>query len=144
MLTVLIVDSFSQYRQELADLFGSQPDFALLGEASSLGEAMEKVAGLQPQLVLLGDQLPDCNSVDAAQTILLQVPKANIIFLTDQADDERLFAAIRAGAKGYLLKDLAHAQLLAALRSIQQGQAPISRSVSVVWSIVGLRSNDCW
>lgn len=129
MNSVLIVESQAGYRQELVNLFNSQSDFVLLGATASLREAANVVARLYPDLVLLDYHLPDATGPDAAQTLLLLCPQAYIIFLADRDENGDLFAALRSGAKGYLLKGLLGPKLLASLRSISNGQAPLSRSM---------------
>jgi len=130
MRTVLIVERDQNCRQSLAGLFNSQPDFALVGEVGSLADSVSLVAQYKPELVLLDEQLPDSSGPDAAQAILFQAPETIIVFLSEKNDDDNLFAAVRAGAKGYLLKDLLPDPFLAALRGLDQGQAPISRRMA--------------
>jgi len=129
MISVFIIDADDQYREGLVHLFRSQPDFELLGAAASLDEAGEQAASLVPELVLLDDHLLVESSQEAAEAILNNIPRTTIVLLSEQADDDRLFAALGAGAKGYLLKSLDSSSLLAALRGLTQGQAPISRAM---------------
>ncbi len=130
MRTVLIVESDESCRHSLIRLFNSQPDFKLIGAVSSLADSVSLVARYNPELVLLDELLPDSSGPDAAQVILFQAPQTVIVFLSEKSDDESLFAAVRAGAKGYLLKGLPPAPFLAALRGLDTGQAPISRSMT--------------
>jgi len=129
-IKMLIVDDHVLFRQGLVSLFNHQPDFRVVGEAGSVGEAIESAIQLGPDLILMDFSLPDGTGVEAAQAILEKLPHTNIVFLTMHEDDERLFSAIRSGAKGYLLKNLPVAKLLASLRALQQGQAPISREMT--------------
>jgi DNA-binding NarL/FixJ family response regulator len=130
MRTVLIVESDPNCRQSMARLFSSQPDFLLVGEAGTLADSVRLVAKYNPELVLLDEKLPDSSGPDAAQAILFQAPQTDIVFLSKKNDDESLYAAVRAGAKGYLLKGLPPAPFLAALRGLELGQAPISRRMA--------------
>jgi DNA-binding NarL/FixJ family response regulator len=130
MRTVLIVERDQNCRQSLAGLFNSQPDFELVGEVGSLADSVSLVAEYKPDLVLLDEQLPDSSGPDAAQAILFQAPETIIVFLSEKNDDDNLFAAVRAGAKGYLLKGLPPDPFLAALRGLDHGQAPISRRMA--------------
>lgn len=130
MRKVLIVERDQNCRQSLARLFNSQPDFELVGEVGSLADSVSLVAQYKPELVLLDEQLPDSSGPDAAQAILFQAPETIIVFLSETNGDDNLFAAVRAGAKGYLPKSLPPDPFLAALRGLEQGQAPISRRMA--------------
>jgi two-component system NarL family response regulator len=127
---MLIVDDHVLFRQGLVSLFTQQPDFEVIGESGSVGEAIEAARRLKPDLILMDFSLPDGSGVEATQAILKARPETTIIFLTMHEDDERLFSAIRSGAKGYLLKNLPVSKLLASLRATKQGQAPISREMA--------------
>lgn len=129
-IKMLIVDDHVLFRQGLVSLFTEQPDFEVVGESGSVGEAIEAARRLKPDLILMDFSLPDGTGVEATRAILKVRPETNIIFLTMHEDDERLFSAIRSGAKGYLVKNLPVAKLLASLRAIKQGQAPISREMA--------------
>jgi two-component system NarL family response regulator len=130
MLNLLIVDDHILFREGLASLFKAQPDFAVLGEAGNVREAIEKARSLKPDLILMDFSLPDGTGLDATEVILAEMPQVKIVFLTMHEDDERLFAAIQAGAKGYLLKNIPVTKLLLALRGIERGEAPLSRSMT--------------
>jgi DNA-binding NarL/FixJ family response regulator len=129
MLSVLILDSQHDYRQWLLDLLSNQRDFEVVGVASTLVDGLELVSRLAPELVLLDFNLPDGDSIIAAREIIAVRPQAKVVFLTENSADEKLLAAIQSGAKGYLLKSLNGSQLLASLRGLNLGQAPISRSM---------------
>jgi DNA-binding NarL/FixJ family response regulator len=129
-IKMLIVDDHVLFRQGLVSLFNHQPDFEVIGEAGNVNEAIEAAERLKPNLILMDFSLPDGTGVEATQTILRTQPNTNIVFLTMHEDDERLFSAIRSGAKGYLLKNLPVAKLLASLRALEHGQAPISREMT--------------
>ena len=128
-MKVLIVDDHVLFRQGLVSLLQSEPDFQVVGQAGSVQEAVVKAANLRPDMILMDFSLPDGNGVDATRTILAEVPNSKIIFLTVHADDERLIEAVRCGAKGYLLKNVPIKQLIQALKSAQEGEAAISRSM---------------
>lgn len=130
MIDILIVDDHVLFREGLASLFRAQPDFRVLGEAGNVREAIEKARELKPQLVLMDFSLPDGTGLDATSEILANQPGTQIVFLTMHEDDERLIDAIRSGAIGYLLKNLPVNKLLASLRGISRGEAPISRTMT--------------
>lgn len=127
MFSVLIVDSNNDFRNHLVGLLDGQPDFKVAGDYGHLSVALNMAEQIYPDLVLMDFNLPDGDSLQAAKDIQARCPQAAIVFLSDKSDDKRLIAAIRSGAKGYLLKSLAAPQLLASLRGLRIGQAPISR-----------------
>ncbi len=129
MFSVLIVDSNNDFRNHLVGLLDGQPDFKVAGDYGHLSVALNMAEQIYPDLVLMDFNLPDGDSLQAAKDIQARCPQAAIVFLSDKSDDERLIAAIRSGAKGYLLKSLAAPQLLASLRGLRIGQAPISRTM---------------
>ncbi len=129
-MRILLVDDHTLFREGLASLFRSQPDLAVVGEAGSTSEAIVKARELKPDLVLMDFSLPDGDGTQATRAILADRPETMIVFLTVHDGDDRLFAAIRCGAKGYLLKNLASAKLLSALRALERDEAAISRNMT--------------
>lgn len=130
MITVLIVDDHVLFREGLVNLLNTQPDIRVVGQAGSVREAIEKIPKHNPELILMDVTLPDGTGLDATQAILAKQPDAKIIFLTVHEDDDRLFAAIRCGAKGYLLKNVPVAKLLAFLRGVSRGEAAITPAMT--------------
>ena len=130
MFRLLIVDDHVLFREGLASLFRAQPDFEVLGEAGNVREAVTLAKKLKPEIILMDFSLPDGTGLDATNEILRLLPAVQIVFLTMHEDDERLFAAIRSGAKGYLLKNSPVNNLLAALRGLADGAAPISNQLT--------------
>lgn len=128
-MKVLIVDDHVLFRQGLVSLLQSELDFQVVGQAGSAREAVAKAADLRPDMILMDFSLPDSSGVDATRMILAEIPDCKIIFLTVHAEDERLIEAVRCGAKGYMLKNVPIKQLIQALKSAQEGQAAISRSM---------------
>ena len=104
MKRILIVDDHALFRSGLEGLFNSQPDFTVVGEAGNIKEAIQKAQELQPDLVIMDLGLPDGSGLEAMDKILLKVPHTKIVFLTIYDEDQTAFAAIRHGAKGFLLK----------------------------------------
>lgn len=129
MTRILIVDDHHVFREGLVSIFRRQSDFEIVGEAASVAEAIEAAIKIQPELILMDFNLPDGTGLDATKAILGQYPKINIIFLTINEDDEKLLAAIRSGAKGYLLKNIGIPDLLASLRGLERGEAALSRKM---------------
>ena len=129
-MKVLIVDDHVLFREGLVSLLSSDPAFCVVGQASSVREAIEQARKLKPDLILMDFSLPDGDGAEASAAILQELPGCNIIFLTMHDADEKLFAAIRSGAKGYLLKNVPVSQLLLALRSVEKGEVAISRGMT--------------
>ena len=86
---------------------------------------------VQPDMILMDFSLPDGTGADATRQILAEAPNCRIVFLTMSEEDENLFDAIRAGAKGYLLKNMSPGKLVVALRSVQNGESALSRSMTM-------------
>jgi two-component system NarL family response regulator len=126
-MRILIVDDHILFREGLTGLLRSQPDMDVVGECGTVHEAIEQARQIKPAVVLMDFSLPDGTGLEATRAILADHPETSIIFLTVHDNDERLIAAMRAGAKGYLLKNLSVSKLLASLRALERGEAAISR-----------------
>jgi DNA-binding NarL/FixJ family response regulator len=127
---ILIVDDHILFREGLVGLLKNQPDFDVVGEAGTVSDACNKALDLQPNIILMDFSLPDGTGAEAAEKILATHPEINIVFLTVHETDDMLFASIRSGAKGYLLKNLPVSKLLEALRGLSRGEAPLSRQMT--------------
>lgn len=125
---ILLVDDHVLFRDGLVSLLDAQPDMKVVGGAGSVQEAIEMNRALKPNLVLMDFGLPDGTGLDATKIILDESPTTTIVFLTVADDDERLFAAIRAGAMGYLFKSVRATELVKTLRGVVQGEAGVSRA----------------
>lgn len=125
-MRILLVDDHVLFREGLRGLLAAQPDIDVVGEAGAVSEAVALAQKLQPDLILMDFSLPDGTGLEATQAILAAQPRAKIVFLTFHEDDERLFAALRSGAKGYLLKNVSTAKLLSFLRGVGEGHAAIT------------------
>jgi two-component system, NarL family, response regulator LiaR len=131
MMKLLIVDDHILFREGLAAIIGSEADIQIAGLAGSVQEAIRMAQETKPDVILMDIGLPDGSGPEAANAILAKQPECKIIFLTVYEDDENLFTAIRNGAKGYLLKNMRPAKLVAALRSVYQGESALSRSMTL-------------
>ncbi|HJW90165.1 MAG TPA: response regulator transcription factor [Anaerolineales bacterium] len=129
-MRILVVDDHVLFRDGLTGLLKAQPDFNVVGEAGTIREAVEKTRELQPDVVLMDFGLPDGTGLEATQAILEENPDCKIVFLTVYEDDDTLFAAIRSGAVGYLLKNVPINGLLASLRSLKSGQVALTREMT--------------
>lgn len=128
-MRLILVDDHSLFRGGLIHLFNSQPDFEVLAEAASIKETLALVETHQPDLILMDVGLPDGSGLDAITKILHKKPDVHIVFLSIHAPEESVFTAIRLGAKGFLMKDIAAQALLTALRGLQRGELAVSRKI---------------
>ena len=131
MIKLVIVDDHALFREGLASIIRLEPDIEVSGLAGSVQEAVEVVRALKPDIVLMDFSLPDGTGADATRMVLTEHPDCKIIFLTISEEDENLFAAIRSGAKGYLLKNMSPSKLVTTLRSVQRGESALSRSMTL-------------
>ncbi len=131
MIKLVIVDDHALFREGLASILRLEEDLEVSGLAGSVAEAVEVVRAIKPEIVLMDFTLPDGNGAEATRLILAEHPECKIIFLTMSEQDENLFAAIRSGAKGYLLKNLSPSKLVASVRAVQQGESALSRTMTL-------------
>jgi DNA-binding NarL/FixJ family response regulator len=128
--SVLLVDDQELMRMAFRMVIESQPDLRVAGEASNGAEAVRQVAALQPDVVLMDVRMPDLDGVEAARRIVASGSDARIIILTTFDLDEYVYAALRAGASGFLLKDAQPADLLSAIRAVASGDAVVAPSIT--------------
>lgn len=131
MIKIIIVDDHILFREGLASIIRSEPDFEIAGLAGTVREAVEMAANIKPDIILMDFTLPDGTGADATRLILDAHPNCGIIFLTMSEEDENLFTAIRSGARGYLLKDMHPSKLVIAIRSVYKGESALSRSMTL-------------
>lgn len=125
-ISVLIADDHPVVRQGLASFLDLQADIELVGEAGDGREAVEKAVDLIPDVVLMDLAMPVLNGIEAIRGIRAACPSTKVIALTSFSDEARLFAAVKAGAAGYLLKDTDPGEILKAIRMVSTGEALIS------------------
>lgn len=125
-MKILLVDDHVLFRQGLVSLLNAQPDFEVIAQVGTVADAVQAAVERQPDLILMDLSLPDGTGLDATQQILAKQPSARIVILTVHEEDDRLFAALRCGAKGYLLKNVPISKLLSFLRGVEVGEAAIS------------------
>ncbi len=128
-IRVLIADDHQLFREGLANILNSQPDFEVIGEASDGLEATIKANQLSPDLVLMDVTMPVCDGLEATQLIKKDLPEITIVMLTVSDDNQKVFEAIRNGAQGYLLKSINSKEMLASLRGAVRGEAAITRTI---------------
>lgn len=131
MIKLVIVDDHALFREGLASILRLEPDIEVCGLAGSVEEAVDVVDQLKPDMILMDFTMPDGTGAEATRLILEKHPDCKIVFLTMSDSDDNLFAAIRSGAKGYLLKNMSPSKLVVALRSVQEGESALSRSMTL-------------
>lgn len=124
-IRVLLADDHALLREGLAGILSAQPDIEIVGEASDGLEAIVKANELQPDLILMDIQMPGCDGLEATRKIKHSLPRTIIVMLTVRDDEEKLFAAIKSGAQGYLLKNIRSQEMLQMLRGALKGEAAI-------------------
>lgn len=120
---VLIADDHTLFRDGLRALLSSVPDTEVVGEAATGDEAIEQAAELQPDVVLMDIRMPGTNGIEATRRILHTSPHIGVIVVTMFDDDDSVFAAMRAGARGYVLKGADQAEMLRVIRAVARGEA---------------------
>lgn len=130
-MKVLVVDDSLLFRDGLVNMFLSQPDFTVVAEAGSIHDAVLRARETHPDIILMDFGLPDGSGAEATQTILNELPETRIVILTIDDTDERVLAAIRSGAKGFLLKEMPFSKLLSSLRALMNDEAAISRKLTM-------------
>lgn len=131
MIRIFIVDDHILFREGLAAIIRAEQDLEVVGFAGSVKEAVETAHTVQPDIILMDFGLPDGTGAEATRQIINKNPNCKVVFLTMSEEDEDLFAAIRSGARGYLLKDMQSQKLVVALRAVQQGESALSRSMTM-------------
>jgi two-component system response regulator DevR len=127
---ILLVDDHEVVRLGLRSLLERHPQFDIVGEAGSAREALEQVTALQPDVVVMDIRLPGTSGIEACEEIVNRYPNTKVIMLTSYAEDEMLFSAIRAGASGYILKQIGSDDLIKALEAVGRGEALLDPAVT--------------
>ncbi len=121
-ISVLIVDDHAMVRRGLRAFLESEQDMEVIGEAADGAEAVDKVQDLLPDVVLMDLIMPDMDGITATRQIRQVSPNTRVLVLTSFGDDDKVFASIKAGAIGYLLKDVPAEDLGRAIRSVARGE----------------------
>jgi NarL family two-component system response regulator LiaR len=130
-IRVLIADDHVLVRKGLCALIGTKPEIEVVGEAADGDQAVREARTLQPDVILLDLVMPHKDGIGAIREIKQENPEARILVLTSFAEDERVFAAIKAGALGYLLKDSSPTELIEAIRAVYRGESSLSPAIAL-------------
>ncbi|MGW0083770.1 response regulator transcription factor [Streptomyces sp. NPDC003393] len=126
---VVVADDQTVVREGIVMLLGLLPGIEVVGSAGDGDEAVELVAALAPDVVLMDLRMPRCDGVEATRRIRAEHPGTQVVVLTTYADDESLFPALRAGARGYLTKDAGGDEIVRAVQSVLSGDAGLSPGI---------------
>lgn len=129
-LRVLVVEDHPLFRKGVVSLLAAVPDLVLAGVAGSGEEAVAQASELRPDVVLMDLQLPGMSGIEATRAIVADAPAMRVLVLTLFEDEESVLLALRAGARGYVLKDAEEEELLGAVRAVARGEAIFGQAVA--------------
>ena len=127
---VLVVDDQALFREALGTLLGARPEVEVVGEAGDGHQALERAAALAPDVVLMDLHMPVLDGIGATRRLRVEQPGVRVLALTTFDEDEDVFAALRAGALGYLLKDVSADRLVEAVQAAARGESVLQPSVA--------------
>lgn len=130
MIKILLVDDQQLVRQGIQLLLETEDDLQVIGMANNGIDALEKIEKLKPDVVLMDIRMPEMNGVEATQHISQKYPGIGVVILTTFDDDEYVFEGLKAGARGYLLKDISSEEMATAVRTVAAGGALIQPSIT--------------
>lgn len=129
-LRILVVEDHPLFRKGVISLLSSVPDFEVVGETATGEEAVACAAELQPDVVLMDLQMPGMGGMEATRRLLQQSPSIRVLVVTLFEDEDSVFMALRAGARGYVLKDADEEEMVRAIQAVGRGEAIFSPNVA--------------
>jgi NarL family two-component system response regulator LiaR len=129
-ITIMIVDDHAIVRQGLRTYLDLQPDMQVVGEAADGRQAIDMARDLLPDIVLMDLVMPNVDGVEATRGVTSASPSTRVIVLTSFSEDEQVFASIKAGAQGYLMKDVLPSELARAIRTVYRGEAQLDPEIA--------------
>ena len=129
-ITILLADDHTMVRDGLRALLVENPDFSVVGSAANGLEALEKARELKPDVVVMDIAMPEMNGLDATEQIRQECPQTQVIILSIHATTEHIYQAFRVGALGYLLKESAGTELVAAVRAAHEGRRYLTQRIA--------------
>jgi DNA-binding NarL/FixJ family response regulator len=142
-ITIVVADDSAPFRDGMRAMLRRETDMAIAGEAATGAEAVRAAATLQPDVVLMDLQMPDGNGIEATRAIVAAAPHIRVLVLTMFEDDDSVFAALRAGARGYILKGADKGEVLRAIRAVTNGEAIFGPAIAqrMVHYFAGIRAS---
>lgn len=134
-LRILVVDDHALYRRGLAALLAHDPQISVVGDAADAGQALQQTHDLKPDVILLDQNMPGVNGIQAIPSLLAAAPRAHILMLTISEDQSDLHAAMEAGASGYLLKSMKCTDLIAAVHRVFANERVIAPEMTELQAI---------
>ena len=139
VVEVVVVDDHPMFRLGMVALLSSLPDIEVVGEAGSVAEAVAVVDRTEPDLVIMDLQLPDGSGITATEQLLARRPQTGVLVVTMFSDDDAVFAAMRAGARGYLVKGAGQDEIERAVRAVANGEVilgpPIAQRAAALFAV---------
>jgi two-component system, NarL family, response regulator DevR len=129
-IRVFLLDDHEVVRRGLADLVGVEEGMTVVGEAGTAAEALHRIPAARPHVAVLDARLPDGSGIDVCRDIRSSMPDVRCLILTSYDDDDAVFAAVMAGAAGYLLKEIRGSSLVDAIRQVAQGKSLLDPTVT--------------
>jgi two-component system, NarL family, response regulator DevR len=129
-IRIFLLDDHEIVRRGLADLLSAENDMEVVGEAGTAAEALRRIPAARPDVALLDGRLPDGSGIDVCRDIRSSHPEIRCLILTSYDDDDALFAAVMAGASGYLLKEIRGSSLLDGIRQVSAGRSLLDPMVT--------------
>jgi DNA-binding NarL/FixJ family response regulator len=125
-IRVMVVDDHQVVREGVISMLKAAGEIEVVGQAANAAEAIQKAKALEPDVILLDIRLPGVSGWEACRTLTAELPQTGVIMLTSFEDEDYLLKALRAGARGYLLKTASHEELVDAVRSVTRGERLLS------------------
>ena len=132
MIRLLIIDDHEMVREGLKAMLVSEPDFAIVGDASNAEQALELVERLRPDVILLDIRLPGVSGIEVCRTVTERYPETAVIILTTFTDESLIAQCIQAGARGFIVKDIERSDLKRSIRAVARGEAAIDTKAAAV------------
>lgn len=129
-LRILVADDHPVFRYGMRALLGTIPDVEVVGEATTGDEVIQVAETLHPDVVLMDLNMPGLNGIEATRAIIRMRPQARVLVVTMFEDDTSVFAAMRAGARGYVLKDAEQSEIVRAIQAVGHGEAIFSPAIA--------------
>jgi two-component system response regulator DevR len=129
-IRVFLLDDHEIVRRGIADVLEEQPGIVVVGEAATAGEALRRIPAARPHVAVLDARLPDGSGIDVCRDIRSSAPEVRCLILTSYDDNDALFAAVMAGAAGYLLKEVRGSSLIEAVRQVAAGKSLLDPAVT--------------